>query len=804
MIIEPETITSTSHGLRSEMGPIPLVGVSVEAQIREGSARTTLTQRYRNVEDEPLETVYTFPIDEGAAVCGFEAFVDGRRIVAEVQEREKAFETYDHAMSEGHGAYLLDQARPDVFVASVGNLMPGCEVELRIVLLSDLAIEGKETEKGTGEGYRYVLPTTVAPRYAPESDRQGVGETPAQVLNPPTRGKVPYGLTLELDVQLAGEIRGVESPSHPIRCDLEQGSARVYLSQEEAALDRDFVLLLHLTAPHQPRVLVEQSEGGGSTVSVTFVPELADAQAPCECIFVVDCSGSMHGSSIASAKEALQLCLRSLLPGSTFNVVAFGSSYELCFEKSIAYGEDSLARASAWVEKLDADLGGTEILSPLTHVLESSPASALPRQLFVLTDGEVSNTAAVLDLVAGHASTTRCFSFGVGHGPSHHLVRGIARAGRGAAEFILPSERAASKVMRQLARALAPAVSGVVVDWGDAQVEQSPGTVPPVFGGEALRIYARIEGELPRRVSLRGETPDGPVSFDVEVPADTSVAGSLLQTLWARERIRELEEPPHIGKATRGSKQRGRRKETSKAKSKEKSREEIVQLAVEYGLSSRETSFVAVEYRENPSEEEAELRRVPIALTHGWGEGSSVDQMSALLSMSVSLPPVGASMSSETAFAGSYSYDAPRGFDDGEIQFLHASMDAPASCSLDSLGDSELPVSNSPMLEFILLQHADGHWDLGKVLAGHLGIKLEDLQRRLTELADTAGEFPPGIVSCWATALALAFLETRHAEDRDEWALVAAKARTWLAVVALSGLSLEKLCEHAEKVVAGE
>jgi hypothetical protein len=803
MIIEPETITPTSHGLQSEKGPVPLVGVSVEAQIREGSARTTLTQRYRNVEDEPLETVYTFPIDEGAAVCGFEAFVDGRRIVAEVQEREEAFETYDRAMSEGHGAYLLDQARPDVFVASVGNLMPGCEVELRIVLLCDLAIEGKGAGKGTGEGYRYVLPTTVAPRYAPESDRQGVGEAPAQILNPPTQEDVSYGLSLDLDVQLAGELRGVESPSHPIGCDLDEGKARVYLSQEEAALDRDFVLLLHLAAPHQPRVLVEQGEASGSTVSVTFVPELADAQAPCECIFVVDCSGSMGGPSIASAKEALQLCLRSLLPGSSFNVVAFGSSYELCFKKSIAYGEDSLARASAWVEKLDADLGGTEILSPLTHVLESRPASSLPRQLFVLTDGEVSNTAAVLDLVAGHAATTRCFSFGVGHGPSHHLVRGIARAGRGAAEFILPSERAASKVMRQLARALAPAISGVVVDWGGAQVEQSPETVPPVFRDEAVRIYARIPGELPRQVSLRGETADGPVSFDVEVCADTPAPGNLLQTLWARERIRELEEPPHIGKAARGSKQRGRRK-TSKAKSEEKSREEIVQLAVEYGLSSRETSFVAVEYRENPSEEEAELRRVPIALTHGWGEGRSVGRLRSLLSMTMSSPPTGASMSSEPDFAGSTSYDAPPGFDDGETRFLHASLDAPASSSQDSLGDSKPPASNSPMLELILLQHADGHWELDKVLAKHLDLALEDLVRRLAELAELPGDLAAEIKSCWATTLALVFLETRHAEDRDEWGLVAAKARIWLAAATLPDLSLEQLREHAEEVIGGE
>ena len=46
---------------------------------------------------------------------------------------------------------------------------------------------------------------------------------------------------------------------------------------------------------------------------------------------------------------------------------------------------------------------------------------------------------------------------------------------------------------------------------------------------------------------------------------------------------------------------------------------EIVRLAMEFGLSSRETSWVVVEKREVPLTEETSLRRVPIAITNGWG-----------------------------------------------------------------------------------------------------------------------------------------------------------------------------------------
>jgi hypothetical protein len=40
----------------------------------------------------------------------------------------------------------------------------------------------------------------------------------------------------------------------------------------------------------------------------------------------------------------------------------------------------------------------------------------------------------------------RCFSFGIGSGASSTLVKGIAEAGKGAAEFITSGERMQAKV----------------------------------------------------------------------------------------------------------------------------------------------------------------------------------------------------------------------------------------------------------------------------------------------------------------------------------------------------------------------
>ena len=56
----------------------------------------------------------------------------------------------------------------------------------------------------------------------------------------------------------------------------------------------------------------------------------------------------------------------------------------------------------------------------------------VPTQVFLLTDGEVSNTDEVLALCGLHHKDTgaRVFTFGIGNDVSHALIRGAAREGK--------------------------------------------------------------------------------------------------------------------------------------------------------------------------------------------------------------------------------------------------------------------------------------------------------------------------------------------------------------------------------------
>ena len=91
---------------------IPLESVHVRATLLDLAARVIVLQSYRNKNAEPIEAKFVFPLDDMAAVCGFEAFINGKHIVGEVKEKEQAHKEYKEAISKGHGAYLMDEETP--------------------------------------------------------------------------------------------------------------------------------------------------------------------------------------------------------------------------------------------------------------------------------------------------------------------------------------------------------------------------------------------------------------------------------------------------------------------------------------------------------------------------------------------------------------------------------------------------------------------------------------------------------------------------------------------------------------------
>ena len=167
-------------------------------------------------------------------------------------------------------------------------------------------------------------------------------------------------------------------------------------------------------------------------------------------VFIVDRSGSMWGSRIQMAKESLLYFLKSLPnTNSKFNVISFGSTYEVIFNDFVDITEENVNKAIDISHKYDADLGGTELLGPLNYLDSILSNVITPSRIFILTDGAVFNTEECLQKIEKIVQNKdiRFFSLGIGSGCDEILVKGMSSKGNGKPEFVQNAEEITDKVI---------------------------------------------------------------------------------------------------------------------------------------------------------------------------------------------------------------------------------------------------------------------------------------------------------------------------------------------------------------------
>jgi len=141
---------------------VPLVHTDATLDVRGLVAAATVTQQYVNSSTAPIEAVYIFPLPHDAAVYDMEIRIGNRVIRSVIHEREEAKRVYEAAKSEGKRAALVEEERPNIFTASVANIMPNDRIDVRL-----LYVESLRWEKGR---MRLIFPMVVGPRYIPGTE----------------------------------------------------------------------------------------------------------------------------------------------------------------------------------------------------------------------------------------------------------------------------------------------------------------------------------------------------------------------------------------------------------------------------------------------------------------------------------------------------------------------------------------------------------------------------------------------------------------------------------------------------------
>ncbi|CAC5422000.1 unnamed protein product [Mytilus coruscus] len=531
---------------------VPLKQSKINVSVQGFIANVECQLSYKNETTEPIQTSFVFPMDDMSAVYKFEADINGKHITAECQERDQARRTYDEAISGGHTAMLLEEedTAGDIFECKLGNL-PGGETAL---LTMSYAVE---LSYQPGGAVRFTLPTVLNPRYMPVD-----GST---IRSQPSPGEIdiksPCILTFNSTITGRYRINSVSSSKDKLNITYNKykTSADIHLVGS-FNFDHDLTFDIHYQDPYKPEVLIEYGDPNEDgmlkedLLMVNFLPQFpsdgSSFYSKREFIFVIDRSGSMHGDRIAKSKETLLLLLKSLPLDCLFNVVSFGSQHTFLFKKSEEYNEKTLKDALALQKHLDANMGGTEILRPLTQIYQQNAKSAYPRQIFLLTDGEVGNTNEVISLVKHNATNTRVFTFGIGEGVSTSLIKGVANASNGKATFIRDKDNMHAKVMSVMKWSMEDCFCNGKVEWHlppDYKVTTIPIQPPNVFRGEKLVLFAMLSFHDKERstlgsVNLRGDLGGKTVSHSMEIDVKQTAHIDLpLHRVAAKYQIKELE-----------------------------------------------------------------------------------------------------------------------------------------------------------------------------------------------------------------------------------------------------------------------
>ncbi|XP_069474454.1 von Willebrand factor A domain-containing protein 5A-like isoform X27 [Ambystoma mexicanum] len=798
--------------------PVPLKSISVDIQIKGFVADVSSTLTYKNDEQNPLESDFVFPMDDDSAVYSFEAMVDGKKIVAEIQEKKKAQEAYEEAISQGQEAFLLeeDSSSGDIFSCSIGNLPPDQECAVTLSFVKELPLE-------PDGAVRFVLPAVLNPRFTPRD--VGAESVTAHLPRLPS-GLLPYTLKLSTTIVSPYGIDRVQSncglsPLNYLKED--KTSAQVSLA-EEHKFDRDVELLIYYNEVNKPSVIVEAglpsalpgSLMADATVMLNIYPNFPESQEHSTCgefIFVMDRSGSMTSCMnsdpssprrIDSAKETMVLLLKSLPLGCYFNIFGFGSRFESFFPESVQYTQDSMTSALKKIEGIKADFGGTEILQPLKHIYSKAETPGHPRQLFVFTDGEVGNTKSVIAEVSGNSSNHRCFAFGIGEGASTALIKGMARAGNGTSEFITGKEKMQPKVLQTLKCSLQPVVKDVSVKWTlpngleSALLSHLPNAI---FRGQRSIIYAQLKGKIDEAAdadvtleyTFKDEVFRNKLQFTLRPEAESRLT---IHRLAAKAVLRDMERGSDSGQ--------------------EEVKKRMLELSLQSGVICSLTGFIAINKDLNqPIQGPLIQRNVPIYGAFPWSycrgaatqyklkkkSRSNVRKMEATESYFAALEgaatqykPKKKSRSNVRKKEATESYFAAleggrggrqKGADEMEkdsegaatqyklkggsnVRKTKATEDYSAALEVSS--DEEKKTDS--VLRLISLQNADGSWTLNTAFAAALGMAEKDLK------ANTPGKDVDSAV--WATVLALIWLHSTSADRRDEWELLEAKALTWV------------------------
>ena len=494
----------------------------VRVTINNGIAVTKVTQVFHNTEKRQVEALYTFPVPKGASVANFSMWINGKEMVGEVLEKQRAREIYNSYKQVRRDPGLLEQTDYRTFDMRIFPIGPEADQKVQITYYQELDYDHDTAT--------YVYPLATATR---------------KVMDARTRGK--FGITF--DVKSPIPIVELVSPSHKDSFALAKHSDNYWQANLETtggSLNRDVVLTCRVARPRTGLDLStsrRDGEDGFFCLTISAGQEVSQKLDHMDYVFVVDASGSMGDQGkLLLSKDSVAAFLNELSEADRFEVMTFNVKPELAFGQLEPATAANKQRATEYLTRQVAQ-GGT-VLQPAIATAYKYATADQPLNVIILSDGltEQQERTILLQQIRQRPGNSRVFCIGVGNDVNRPLLEQLAEDSGGLAAFLSGSDDFARQARAFRQKLMRPFATNLEIKFGGVGVsEVEPAVMPNLYYGAPVRIFGRYRGEGKADVTVRGSVQgvEFKQSASLEFPK-RDADNPEIERLWASRRIDSL------------------------------------------------------------------------------------------------------------------------------------------------------------------------------------------------------------------------------------------------------------------------
>lgn len=536
---------------------------SARVTINNGIAVTEVTEVFVNQEDRQVEALYTFPVPKKASVSNFSMWINGKEMVGEVVEKERAREIYNSYKRVRRDPGLLEQVDYKSFEMRIFPIGPRAEQKVQITYYQELDFDH--------DWATYVYPL------ATNADN---------VID----NRVDGTFSFDLDVKSAVPIAEMTSPSHGVDFEFVRHADTYHeasLEMREGSLARDIVVAYQVTRPKTGIDVVTSKtagEDGYFYLTLTAGEELSGASTGMDYVFILDISGSMGSAGkLEMSSDSIGAFLENLGAEDRFEVIAFNVQPRTLFNALQPVDDDAVVKAAEFLRSQRAK-GGTVLESALSTAYRYAQTDAdRTLNVVVLSDGitEQDSGRVLMDLIRSRPANSRVFCVGVGNEVNRPLLAQMADDAGGLAAFLSRGDdfqRQAQAFRRKLMR---PVATDLEIRFDGLEVyDVEPAALPNLYHGAPVRMYGRYRGDGPATAHITADVDGFDLDQSVSIAfPDRDDANPEIERMWALQRVLQL------GKAFNDASGRSQKQIV----------DEIVRLGEGYSIVTPFTSFLVLE-----------------------------------------------------------------------------------------------------------------------------------------------------------------------------------------------------------------